>query len=378
MDHSITRVSATALLIKSSMSWLGVDKGRSSSMCLVEVETKSGFIGHGLTNLADGPTVARLANTAAAQAIVGMDALAHERVSQALYWSLTSSAQSGIACNAMSAIDVALWDIKGKVLEQPIWQLLGGARDRLPVYATIGVPGLTNEEIVEIARRLAGLGFKAIKVQVGRPGLDQRGSGKSLAAMMAEDLGRLRALRDALGSKLEIAIDGASRFDLPHALELARRARELDVAWYEEPVLQNDVELMAEIRRLTGIRVSCGQNEGLITRFRDMIVAKAVDVVQPNVGIAGGFTNGVKIAGLAAAFNMPVVSGGGSLPFHNMHLQAGVSNGTMLEYQTSATSAYEPLFEGLPKIENGFIALPRRPGLGFAPRKEAVAAFAVM
>ena len=130
---------------------------------------------------------------------------------------------------------------------------------------------------------------------------------------------------------------------------------------------------MAELRRQTGIKVTAGQNEGLIYRFRDMILAGAVDVVQPNVSIAGGYTNGTKIAALAAAFNMPVVSGGGSAPFHNMHLQAGVSNGTQIEYQSSSTGAYEPLFDGLPPVENGMLRLPEKPGLGFEPRAAAVA-----
>jgi L-alanine-DL-glutamate epimerase-like enolase superfamily enzyme len=294
-----------------------------------------------------------------------------------LWWSLTASAQTGYGANAISAVDLALWDIKGQVLGLPIWQLLGGAYDRVPVYATLGLPSLEPEQLVHMTKGLVARGFKAVKIQVGRPGLDQRDRDKPLDSIIAEDVRRIAALREALGPEIGIAIDGASRFDLSHAVELARRAEPYGIAWYEEPVLQNDVGLMAELRRATPIPISVGQNEGQLHRFRDMLMNRSVDMIQPNAAIIGGITQGVKAAALAAAFNVPIASGGGSCPFHNAHLQAGVANGGKVEYQTSATGAYEPLFDGLPKIEGGWLNLPQKPGFGFTPRKEAVAEFAV-
>lgn len=377
MKHIIQRVTATPLRIKSDMSWLGLARGRISSMCLVEVETDSGIVGHGLTYLADGSVVAQAVNTVAAPVIIGMPALATERVFSALWWTLTASAQTGYGANAMSAIDLALWDIKGQALDQPIWQLLGGAHERVPVYATLGLPSLDPEQLVGMATHLVNRGFKAIKIQVGRPGLDQRSRDKSLDDIIREDVRRVAALREALGMDIGIAIDGASRFDLPHAIELAKRAAPYHIAWYEEPVLQNDVAIMAELRRATSIPISVGQNEGQLYRFRDMLLARSVDMIQPNVSIIGGITQGVKAAALANAFNIPIASGGGSCPFHNAHLQAGVANGGKVEYQTSATSAYDALFEGLPPTDGGFITLPQKPGFGFKPKREAVEEYAV-
>lgn len=377
MKHLIQRVVATPLRITSDMSWLGVKRSRVSAMCMVEVETDSGLIGHGLTNLADGSVVAQAVNGVAAPAITGMSALATERAWSAMWWAMTASAQAGYGANATSAVDQALWDIKGQALGLPIWQLLGGAYERVPVYATLGMPSLEPAQMVEMASRLKARGFKAIKIQVGRPGLDQRARDKSLEQIIAEDLARIAALREALGPEIGIAIDGASRFDLPHAVTLARRAEPYGITWYEEPLLQNDVGLMAELRRATSIPLSVGQNEGQLYRFRDMLTNRSVDMIQPNVAIIGGITQGVKAAALAASFNVPIASGGGSCPFHNAHLQAGVANGGKLEYQTSATGAYEPLFNGLPKIEDGWLTLSQKPGFGFTPNRDAVAEYTV-
>jgi L-rhamnonate dehydratase len=376
MKHIIQRVTATPMRIQSSMSWLGVDRSRVSSMCLIEVETDTGFIGHGLTNLADGSVVAQAVKSVAAPAIIGMPALATERAWSAMWWAMTSSAQTGYGANATSAVDQALWDIKGQVLGVPIWQLLGASYDRVQVYATLGIPSLAPEQIVEMASRLKALGFKTIKIQVGRPGLDQRSREKPLERIIEEDIERIAALREALGPDFGIAIDGAARFDLPHAVTLSRRAEPYGIAWYEEPVLQNDIRLMAELRRMTSIPISTGQNEGQLYRFRDMLINQSVDMIQPNVAIIGGITQAVKAAALASAFNVPIASGGGSCPFHNAHIQAGVANGGKLEYQTSGTGAYEALFDGLPKIEDGWMPLTQNPGFGFTPNKDAVTEFA--
>jgi L-alanine-DL-glutamate epimerase-like enolase superfamily enzyme len=377
MKHIIQRVTATPLKVQSSMSWLGVDRSRVSAMCIVEVETDTGFIGHGFTNLADGSVVAQAIKSVAAPAIIGMPALATERTWRAMWWAMTAAAQTGFGANATSAVDLALWDIKGQVLERPVWQLLGASYDRLQVYATLGMPGLEPEQLVEMAKRLKELGFKTIKIQVGRPGLGQVDREKSLDLIIDEDIARIAALREALGPDFGLAIDGAARFDLPHAVTLSRRAAPYDISWYEEPVLQNDIELMAELRRMTDIPLSVGQNEGQLYRFRDMLVNKAVDMIQPNVAIIGGITQGVKAAALASAFNIPIASGGGSCPFHNAHLQAGIANGGKLEYQTSATGAYDPLFDNLPTIEDGWLALPQTPGFGFTPNKDAMKEFTV-
>ena len=128
---------------------------------------------------------------------------------------------------------------------------------------------------------------------------------------------------------------------------------------------------MAEMRRRTAIPLAAGQNEGLAFRFRDMLLANAADVLQPNVVITGGYTQCVRIAGMAAAFNIPVDNGGAWSPW-NMHLHAGLANGGLVEYHYVAMLICEQLFEGLPAPRDGWMDLPQTPGLGFSPKMDVI------
>jgi L-alanine-DL-glutamate epimerase-like enolase superfamily enzyme len=140
-------------------------------------------------------------------------------------------------------------------------------------------------------------------------------------------------------------------------------------------VSQNDVPNLAKLRAKTSIPLAAGQNEGLASRFRDMLVAQAVDVVQPNVCITGGYTQCLRIGGMAAAFNVQLANGG-AWPHHNMHLHAGLANGTLVEYHSVAVACCKLVFDDLPEPANGFLQLSERPGLGFSPNRERIAELA--
>ena len=144
-----------------------------------------------------------------------------------------------------------------------------------------------------------------------------------------------------------------------------------DISFFEEPLTQNDVLQMAALRRQTGMALACGQNEGLLFRFRDLLINQAIDYAQPNVTITGGFTQCVKVAALAAAFNVPIVNGG-AWPFHNMHLQAGVANGSLVELHYLAVELCKQIYTDLPNAKDGFLTLPEAPGLGFELNRDAV------
>lgn len=367
----IARVEATALSIPVTFEELGSDHRQTTSMCYVEVETDDGTIGHGITSITQCGVVAEIINATAGPAILGQDALAHEKIWSTLYWTCTPWGQTGYASHAISAIDLALWDIKGKAFGQPVWRLLGAARDRVETYITCGFSFFDRDQLAEAMRRAVARGFRSVKMQVGRPGLDDRKPHPTLREIIREDAARVRAVRDAVGDGVEIAIDAGCRLDLYHAVELARMCEPLGVAFFEEPIMQNDVRLLAQMRRRTSIALTAGQNEGLAYRFRDMLLHEAVDLVQPNVIITGGITQCVKIAGMAAAFNVPISNGGGC-PFHNMHLQAGVSNGTAIEWQFNAVGACKAYFDDLPEPVDGWITMPEEPGLGLHPNTDAV------
>jgi L-alanine-DL-glutamate epimerase-like enolase superfamily enzyme len=355
MSRKIARVKATAVAVPMKFSEFGDDRARPNSMCLAEVETEDGIIGHGITSITQGTVIAKMINDVAGPAIIGADAMAIERVWQSLYWTLTPWGQSGQGSHAIAAIDLALWDIKGKALDEPIWKLIGGARDRIEAYTTCGFSFLDRDKLANACQIMVAKGYRAVKMQVGRPGLDRRNSTAPLAETINEDVNRVAAVREAVGPDIEVS---------------------LNVACFEEPIMQNDVRLLADMRRRTTIPLSAGQNEGQAYRFRDMLVAGAVDIVQPNAIITGGMTQCLKIAGMAAAFNTPISNGGGC-PYHNMHLQAGVANGTSIEYQLNSAGACQRIFDGLPEIEDGWVQLPETPGLGFSPNAEAIAEFTV-
>ena len=191
----------------------------------------------------------------------------NERIWHVLYWTLSGGAQVQYASWAIRAIDTAIWDIKGKALSQPIWKLLGGARDKVQAYATIGVPGADIEQLCEAARRLVAMGFKCLKTQVGRPGLDNLRGQKPMIEIVRNDARRIKALREALGDEIEIGIDAQCRLDLTHAMELVRLIEPYHVGFFEEPLVQNDVLLMADMRRRTTMPIHAGQSEGLGFRY---------------------------------------------------------------------------------------------------------------
>lgn len=371
----IAAVRATPLNLPVTMGQGARAKSTSLSLCLVDVELDDGRVGTGMTAITEEEVVASIVNDIAAHALVGMDPLRHEQVWDRLYWLLTPRGQSGYASHAISAIDLALWDLKGQVLGQPVWRLFGGARAQVPVYATFGFAFFDRDELAAAARDWVERGFKRLKMTVGHHALQRRDEPRPLADVIAEDVKRIEAVRAAVGDDVQIFIDANCSLDYFHAAKLAARIEDLGVAFFEEPVSQNDIPNLVKLRAKTRIPLAAGQNEGLASRFRDMLVAQAVDVVQPNACITGGYTQCLRIAGMAAAFNTQFANGG-AWPHHNMHLHAGLANGSLVEYHSVAVEVCKQVFDGLPEPQAGMLALPETPGLGFRPNRERVAELA--
>lgn len=371
----ITRVSATPLNLPVSVSISGRTKTTSLSICLVDIETDSGITGTGMTAITEEEVVGSIVNDIAAHALIGQDPMRHEFLWEKLYWLLTPRGQSGYASHAMAALDLALWDIKGKALGQPCWRLLGGARAQVPVYATFGFAFFDRDELAEAAQNWVARGFRRLKMTVGHHGLQRRDEPRPLDEVIAEDVQRIRAVREAVGSEVELYIDANCSLDYFHAQALARRVEQYGITFFEEPLSQNDIPNLVKLRAKTSIPLAAGQNEGLASRFRDMLVAQAVDVVQPNACISGGFTQCSRIAGMAAAFNTRFANGG-AWPHHNMHLHAGLANGSLVEYHSVAVDCCKLVFDDLPDPADGWLTLPETPGLGFEPNRERVAELA--
>ena len=371
----ITRINATPLNLPVSVSIGGRTKNTSLSVCLVDIETDTGLVGTGMTAITEEEVIGSIVNDIVAPNLIGHDPLCHEQIWEKLYWLLTPRGQSGYASHAIAAIDLALWDIKGQALGQPCWRLLGGARAQVPVYATFGFAFFERDELAQAARSWVERGFKRLKMTVGHHGLQRRDEPRPLDEVIAEDLRRIQAVREAVGPEVQLYIDANCSLDYFHALSLAQRMENFDISFFEEPVSQNDIPNLVKLRNKTRIPLAAGQNEGLASRFRDLLVAQAVDVVQPNACISGGFTQAARIAGMAQAFNTRFANGG-AWPHHNMHLHAGLANGSLVEYHSVAVDCCKLIFDGLPEPTAGVLTLPETPGLGFRPNRERIAELA--
>jgi L-alanine-DL-glutamate epimerase-like enolase superfamily enzyme len=366
----IVRVTATALNVPLHIKLPGVERDASLEACFVEVETDAGITGHGLGAITRETVIAEIVNRVIAPAIKGDDPLAHELIWEKLYWTLTPRGQTGFGAQALSAVDIALWDIKGKALGQPIWRLLGGARAQVPLYATFGFNFFDREQLAAAAKLWVSQGYRRLKMVVGHEALRRRET-RPLMDVTHEDAARVRAVRDAVGPDIELYIDANCSLDLYHATRLAEMVKPYGISFFEEPITQNDARQMRELRRVTGMPLACGQNEGLIFRFRDLLLHDAVDYLQPNVVSGAGFTQCIKIAGLAAAFNVPLANGG-AWQYHNMHLQAGLANGGLVEMHYLADELYKRIYRCLPQPRDGWLTLPDTPGLGFEPDRDAI------
>jgi L-rhamnonate dehydratase len=370
----IARVSATPLNVPLHIVLAGVDRQSSLEACFVEIETDEGIAGHGLAAITRETVIAEIVNRVIAPAIKGDDALDHERIWEKLYWILLPRGQTGFGAQALSAVDIALWDLKGKAFGEPVWRLLGGARQQVPLYATFGFNFFDREQLAAAAKLWVSQGYRRLKMVVGHEALRRRET-RPLAEVIREDAARVRAVREAVGPDVELYIDANCSLDLYHATRLAEMVKPCGISFFEEPITQNDALQMSELRRATGMPLACGQNEGLIFRFRDLLLHQAVDYLQPNVVSSGGFTQCAKIAGLGAAFNVPLANGG-AWPYHNMHLQAGLSNGGLVEMHYLAIELCRQIYVGLPEPQHGVLTLPFTPGLGFEPNRDAIAEIA--
>ena len=367
----IVRVSATPLNVPVTIDIVGLNQQTSLSVCLTEIETDTGLVGHGMTAITEEEIIAAAVREVAGPALLGEDPLATERLWDKLYWLLSPRGQTGYASHTIAALDIALWDIKARALGLPLWRLLGGARARVPVYATFGFGFLERDQLAAAAKLWQGRGFQRLKMTVGNHALARRDEPRPLDDVIAEDIRRVAAVRETVGPDTKLYIDANCGLDLFHAAKLARAIEQYDITFFEEPVTQNDVRSMMDLRRRTSIPLAAGQNEGLAFRFRDLLIHQAADVLQPNVAISGGYSQVLKIAGMAQAFNVPI-DNGGAWPFHNMHLHAGVSNGGLVEYHYVAVKLLEQIFDDLPVPQDGWLTLPEVPGLGFAPNAERV------
>jgi L-alanine-DL-glutamate epimerase-like enolase superfamily enzyme len=349
----VHRVSVNVPLLKEPMV-------RNAVVC--EVETDDGHVGHGLTGGAYLPfAIVTAVEKEFLPVVKDMDPRDTEAIHEKVWWKLNQRSMTGVVSSALSVIDIACWDIRGKQAGRTVAQLLGGARDWAPTYCTFGFTEYEDrEQLVEAAKLQIKNGHRRLKMVVA---VHEGG--------WQEDARRVRAVRDAIGPDVELMMDANYKFNPVDARQLCRAIEDCHLTWFEEPVYQNDTRAMADLRQHTNIPISAGQNEGHRWRLRELVLHHAVDILQPNVCYCGGYTEAQKAGHLAQAFNLPIANGGG-WPLHNMHTMAGLMNGWRVEFHLDMQAVGELLFVKPPRPENNMVKIPNKPGLGFEPNRDVL------
>jgi L-alanine-DL-glutamate epimerase-like enolase superfamily enzyme len=303
-------------------------------------------IGYTYTVGAGGAGIRELIARDLAPALHDASASDTEGLWQRMWWTLHYGGRGGQAASAISAVDIALWDLKAKRASLPLYRLLGGFDARVPCYAGGIDLGLTLDELLAQTDANLARGFRAIKMKVGRPKL-------------SEDVARVHAMRRHLGDDFPLMADANMRWGVDQAIQSARRLSDANLVWLEEPTIPDDVAGHARILREGGVPIATGENLHTLHEFTSFVRAQAVSFPEPDVTNCGGVTVFMKVAHLAESFNLPVTSHGA----HDVtvHLLAAVPNRSYLEAHGFGLDRYiaAPL-----RIEQGVAIAPERPGHG--------------
>ncbi|MBP0496416.1 mandelate racemase/muconate lactonizing enzyme family protein [Pararoseomonas indoligenes] len=345
---------------------------------IVRVETDTGLTGWGEAKAGVGSAaacagLAAIINDDYAPLLLGQDPRDISRLWDVMYntpregyavaggYALPQVGRRGLSISAIAGVDVALWDILGKSLNVPVWRLLGGKRvDRMPAYASGGWADAAN-----IGEQLQGYcdraGFRAVKMRVG-----------VMDGSPARSAARVRAARERLGPDIRLMADAHGTWTVAEARAFSRMVEDCDLFWFEEPVSADDKAGMAEVRRSSSVPISAGESEFTRHDFREICELRAADVLQPDLAIAGGLTEGLRISALASAFNLrlaPHLWSGAPAFAAGMHLAATQSAGFILEYSLGHNPMLHDLIEESFPVEDGHVEIPDRPGLGISVRE---------
>ena len=269
-------------------------------------------------------------------------------------------ARKGLAFLAMSVIDIALWDLKGKLLNQPVYRLLGGKRKEIPIYASGGWTSYSCERLVQEAEEMVSRGYKKIKIKVGVEG----GNNPN------EDLRRVAAVRKAVGPDIGIMIDANNIWTSGTAVRFANQVKEYDILFFEEPVPADDIPGLARFRSGTDLPLATGEHE--YTRFgaRDLVTSGAVDIFQADATKCGGYTETLRMNAIAMAWNIPFAPH--AMEYMHMHLVAAAPNGILLERLLMFEPVADKTFVNPPQPKNGILTIPDAPGLGLEYKIEEI------
>jgi D-galactarolactone cycloisomerase len=362
MDRAlkIAEVKATALSydLSGKTVTLGTGTAIKRDVVVVRIRTEDGLVGYGEAHHALAPiAAAELVNDNLAPLLQGQDAMAVEHLWQQMYFRQGRTHGPGWAIyKAISGVDIALWDIRGKALGMPLWRLLGGTKKRLRAYAGgISLNYQPPESLAEEALGYVERGFRAVKLRLGDT--------------VADDLERVRHVRSALGSDVDILVDVNTRHTYENMLRLTPGLEECGVYWIEEPFPPDAVEDYARLATRTRIPLAAGENHFLRYDARQLLERDAVQILQPDVSKAGGITEVKKIGDLAAAYRRPLAphtSMSGINSAATLHLLSVCSNALIYEADVAPVNPFrDDLVSPAPIVgSDGCIEPYDGPGLG--------------
>jgi L-alanine-DL-glutamate epimerase-like enolase superfamily enzyme len=267
--------------------------------------------------------------------------------------------KKGIPVYAMSALDIGLWDIIGKSAGKPLWQLFGGHAEKVAVYGSGGFLPYSVGEIIKEAEGFIAKGCRAYKFKIGKPDI-------------MENIRRVHQVRKALGDGIDILVDANQRWDVATNIRVGNLLEEFDLYWYEEPVLADNIEECAEVAGSIPIPVATGENEYTRYGFRDLIEAGAATYLNPDIHRCGGFSEMMKIAHLAAAYDVKIAPH--LVPELSTHVLASIPNGSLIEVLAGSP---EDLWHDPVEIKSGMLEVSNRPGHGVEFAKGALKKYAV-
>ena len=346
----ITALRTTSLhlpLPKPIMSGLG--ELRSAGVLLVHLETDQGAVGENLVFTLNNKRLAVLDEMVRSLAplVVGEDPQFSTRFWSRAWTDINFVGHKGVPVMGISAIDGALWDVRGKLAGLPMHRLIGAQRATVPTYASAGLwLSSTIPELEAEAQGFVAEGFRAVKMRLGKP-------------TVADDVDRVRAVRAAIGHSVALMADANQQLTVDRAIRLGRQLEEFDLTWFEEPLPAYDLEGVARVAAALDTPIASGETEYTRYGFRQMLELKSADVLMPDLQRVGGVTEFLRVGHMADAFDIPVSSH--LFPEMSVQVLAALSNATWLEHMPW----FAPLYRETLELRDGQAVVPERPGWGF-------------
>ena len=329
----------------------------------VLVHTDEGVTGLGLgASIMVNEEIARVVLDALKGHLIGEDPFDVEKMWAAM-WAPKLIGRRGLTTRVISTIDIALWDLKGKLCNRPLYKLLGGYTDRVPVYIAGGYyeEGKGLEELAQEMKDNVAMGARAVKMKIG-------------GVPIKEDVERVCVVREAVGDDVKLMVDANNAYRYYEAIEIARKIEKYGIFWFEEPVAPDDYRGHAMVAAATSIPVATGENEYTRYGFRDLIEHKAAAIINADAQVLGGITEFMKVAALTQAYDLPIAPHGNQ-DVH-VHLVSAIPNGLIVEYyRDTVDPMWGRMFQETLTLQDGFLVPPDRPGLGVELNREALAPY---